>query len=825
MIRFSQLEKALNAKLYGNDAEIKHILIDSRTQFDEENSTFIALTGKNHNGHHYIENLYKAGVRKFIISENISILQNAKDTSVLLVNNTLTAFQLLVKIHREQFEYPKVAVTGITGSNAKTIIKTWLTQLTSYQYNVVSSPKSFNSQVGVPLSVWNMNSHHSLAFFEAGISQKNEMRNLKDIIQPDYGIFTNIGDAHQENFKNLIEKIEEKSILFENCKKLIYCKDHKEIDLVLTHKFNKNADKLFTWSTQTNTANIFFKTEKSFGKNTRITLTASKKNYNFFVPFTDRASLENIMHCLAWIVATETKIDDLQNLLTLLNPVSMRLELKEGIYQSTIINDYYNLDINSLKIALDFMSQQQIQNRIVVLSDILQSSFAETELYTKVSELLQLYQVKSFIGIGSKLLNNKNLFKSIPQSYYYESTDVFLKKYSEINFSKSIILIKGARVFGFEKIAETLQQKTHKTILEVNLNAITHNLNYFRTFLDSKTKIMVMVKAFSYGAGTSEIANLLAHNRVDYLGVAYCDEGIELRKTDCQLPIMVMNCSSEDFANLLQYNLEPEIYCFEILKEYLFFVSQSEYDSVNIHLKLDTGMHRLGFEEQELPELVALLKTSKVLKIKSIFSHLSGSDDTVFDNFTHEQIQKFERMCAMITTALDYQPMRHILNSAGIERFANIAQYEIVRLGIGLYGTSALSSDKTMNISTLKTRIAQIKDIHKEETVGYSRKGKLNQQSRIATISIGYADGYNRLLSNGKGKVYLHGKFAPIVGNICMDMTMIDITEIPEAKTGDEVEIFGEHISVNELAMTLNTIPYEILTNVSPRVKKIYYWE
>ena len=796
---------------------IHSIIIDSRSLLLQKNTLFIALKTQRNDGHYYIKDLYQKGVRNFLVEylpENIDAMPEA---NFILVKNTLTALQDFAAHHRQQFDYP---VLGITGSNGKTIIKEWIFELLSHQKRIIRSPKSYNSQIGVPLSVLLMKKNYDLAIFEAGISQKQEMRQLEKIILPDIGIFTNIGDAHQENFDHIDEKINEKLSLFKNSKLLIYCKDHSLIRKAIKKSINPQKTKLFTWSIKQK-ADLSIKKIIKKQQSTQITFVYEKHTSAINLPYTDNASIENALHVLAFIISQNLFNQDTASAFNKLSPVAMRLELVEGINQCTLINDTYNSDLNSIQIALDvLMRQNKHKQKSLIISDVLQSGQNEKELYEKLAQMINKVPLHRIILVGEKLHRHRNLFKGNIQNFM--DTEAFLQSKMHKNFQNEIILLKAARKFRFDRINEIMQRKNHRTVLEINMENMKHNLNYYRSLVNKNTKIMVMVKAFSYGSGSFEIASWLEQQKIDYLGVAYVDEGVELRKSGISLPIMVMNPNFESFRQLIEYKLEPEIYSFSSLHEFSKAAEKYSVYPYPIHLKIDTGMRRLGFEPKEIKKLTAKLTQYHSIKVKSVFSHLVASDEPEQDAFTKKQINDFEKVCRKIKNALGYPFYRHILNSSGIERFPH-ARFDMVRLGIGLYGISPNNQDKLKNVSTLKTHISQIKKVKAGETVGYSRAGKIKTDTQIAVLPIGYADGLNRKLSNGNGQVLLKDRFVPFIGNICMDMSMIDIGKIP-ASEDDEVIIFGENLPVGQLAKTIETIPYEIFTSVSSRVKRVYLY-
>lgn len=797
---------------------IEHLLIDSRKVIYPESSVFIAISGTRNNGHHYLNDAYTAGVRNFVVEEVPSELPGS-DVYMMKVEDSLLALQQLAAFHRGQFKCP---VVGITGSNGKTIVKEWLYHLLKDDVNIIRNPKSFNSQVGVPLSVWGMNEQHQLGLFEAGISTTGEMERLQKIIKPDIGVFTYLGSAHDEGFVSRSEKLDEKLKLFSKAQMLIYCADQQEVTqgvmrLVLSENSGLNV---VSWSRTNQDATHRFEVEYRY-QYTVITTRKGSQTISINVPFTDEASIVNACTCFAFLMAINRLSTDVLKRFEELQPVEMRMQLKEGFNNCVIINDSYNADINALQIALDFMEQQSAgYEKAVILSDLLQSGLSEQQLYQNVASLIRQRNVNRFIGIGQALQKYKPLFPA--GSLFFEDTSAFIRNFRSLDFNQQIILVKGARKFAFERISSLLEKKVHETVFEINLNAMVHNLNVYRNKLKKGVKLMGMVKAFSYGAGSYEIAKVMEYNRVDYLTVAYADEGVALRKAGIKIPIMVMNPEPVAFDSIIQHNLEPEVYNFFMLEQ---LVKACNGQEMSIHIEVDTGMKRLGFDEQELDELIELIHQYPNLRVRSVFSHLAASEEKKHDLFTHEQIQKFERMSDKLKAAFNYPILRHILNSGGIARFPD-AQFDMVRLGIGLYGIDpAEKLQKQLQVvGTLKTVISQIRTVKSHETVGYSRKGTVQRDAQIAVVAIGYADGLNRRLGNGKGYMVINGQKAPIVGSICMDMTMIDVTGIA-CREGDEVIVLGREIDINEVAAKIGTIPYEVLTGVSQRVKRVYFYE
>jgi Alr-MurF fusion protein len=812
-INIKNIVPKMNAHFQGKsqDIEIDNVSIDSRSMQNNDKSLFFALVGPNNNAHDYIKILIQQGIQNFVVDHIPEHLESK--ANFLVVENTLQTLQQFAIYYRSLFDFP---VIGITGSNGKTIVKEWLNFLLSPDYNIIRSPKSYNSQVGVPLSVISINEKHNLGIFEAGISTINEMEKLEPIIKPSIGILTNIGTAHDEGFANIGEKIKEKLKLFKNVKILIYNKNST------VAAFINSKIKTFSWSFKDKSADVLISKSTILDK-TILHISYGKKSFEFKIPFQDDASIENAIHCLMIMLNFGYDHKTIENRMDLLYPVEMRLKVKNGINNTTLIDDSYSSDFQSLKIALDFLeSQKQYKKKTIILSDIFQSGLTDQELYSKVSQLIISNKISRVICIGKTITKFKEKFIN---NLAYDSTEAFIADIENINFAGETILIKGSRDFQFEKIVAILEEKTHETVLEINLNAISHNLNFYKSKLKAGTKMMVMVKAFGYGNGGFEIAKLLEHHKVDYLGVAFADEGISLKMAGIHLPIMVLNPESTSFSAIIQHQLEPEIYSIKGLNAFLKIAEQKKLKDFPIHIKLDTGMHRLGFQEDHLEELIAILKEVKSVKVKSILSHMATSDDLKHHEFGLQQINLFEKMSSRLISEVKINPIRHILNTSGISNFPQ-AQYEMVRLGIGLYGISNDPNEQPYleNVGTLKSIISQIRTINAGESVGYGRKFMATKTTRVATIPIGYADGISRHWSNGVGFVTIHNQKAIIIGSICMDMLMVDVSDI-KCNEGDEVIIFGESPSVNFMAQQLETIPYEILTSVSQRVKRVFYRE
>ena len=796
---------------------IEHLLLDSRKIYSPSTSLFFALKGPRRDGHQFISELYNKGVKSFVVSEKIKIA-DFPEASFILVDDTLEALQRLGAFHRKQFTIP---VIGITGSNGKTIVKEWLYQLLHEKFNIVRSPKSYNSQIGVPLSVWQINSHHELAIFEAGISEPGEMDKLEKIIQPTIGILTNIGETHNENFVNREEKLTEKLKLFTHANKVIARGD----DAWITRQMLKAGTNNFFWGRNKSSDLQIVSIERE-NSQTKIILNYKNGVFDFSIPFTDDGSIENAVTCCSLMLVAGIERSYIQKKMPHLQAVSMRLELKKGINQCSIINDSYSADLSSLGIALNFLDQQSTgSKRTVILSDFLQTGLTEKKLYDEIAALLQIHNINKIIGIGKNI--TVHLKKNEKASYqFYNTTEDFINQFLSSQFKEETILIKGARVFEFERIVHALEQKVHQTVLEINLNAIAHNLKEYQKFLKPSTKIMAMVKAFAYGSGGAEIASILQYHKVDYLAVAYADEGVELRKAGINLPVMVMNPEESTFDAIIENNLEPEIYSFELLNQFDSFLKQSGLQEYPIHIEIETGMNRLGFNSGEIEKFGDVLNQANSFKIKSVFSHLAASEEASQDEFTLLQHKKFVDASNELEELLGYPFIRHIANSAAIIRHPHL-QMDMVRLGIGMYGVDIANTNslELQHVAVLKSTIAQLKYLKKGESVSYNRKGIVNRDSVIATIRIGYADGYVRHLGNGVGKMVVNGQFAPVIGTVCMDMTMIDVTGIPNAREGDEVIIFGKELSIQQIAEWASTIPYEIMTAISQRVKRVYYQE
>ncbi|MBO4267883.1 MAG: bifunctional UDP-N-acetylmuramoyl-tripeptide:D-alanyl-D-alanine ligase/alanine racemase [Bacteroidaceae bacterium] len=801
-------------------AVISWLLTDSRSLCFPSETLFFALTGPRNDGHNYIRDLYNRGVRNFVVSRLPDRMEDYSESNFLLVQDTLAALQKLAALHRKHFNIP---VVGITGSNGKTIIKEWLYQLLDPDFAVTRSPRSYNSQIGVPLSVWLLNSQTQLGIFEAGISKKDEMRNLWKIIKPTIGVLSNIGMSHQENFQSLQEKCFEKLKLFQDCDVIIYDGDNELIQNCVNRSVITARE--ISWSRKNQEKPLYIYSVVKGESSTEIRYRYIGLENSFTIPFTDDASIENALHCLAVCIFLMVPPEKITERMPLLEPLAMRLEVKDGKQGCVLINDSYNSDFSSLAIALDFMARRhddKSRGRTLILSDILQSGLSVHELYRKVAQLVENRGISRLIGIGPDISSEALRF-DVPDKHFFKTTDEFLKSGLAEQLRNELVLIKGARVFMFDRIAERLELKVHETILEVDLHALADNLDRYRSMLRPETGIICMVKASAYGSGAIEVAKTLQDRQVDYLAVAVADEGWELRKAGISTNIMVMNPERTSFNTLFDQKLEPEVYSFHLLDAIIRAAEHNGITNFPIHIKIDTGMHRLGFDVSDVPELVNRLKRQTAVIPRSVFTHFVGSDSSEFDDFTGLQIERFNTAADTVQASFKHHIIRHICNSAGIERFPKV-QYDMVRLGLGLYGINPIDNSDLETVCTLKTTILQIRELEPGETVGYGRREKILRHSRIAAIPIGYADGLDRHLGNRHAYCLVNGQKAWYVGNICMDVCMIDVTGI-ECKEGDPVEIFGKDLPVHVLSDILDTIPYEVISTVSIRVKRVYYTE
>ena len=832
------------------DAQIGWLLTDSRSLCFPEETLFFALSSSRNDGHKYIPDLYRRGVRNFVVSNNylqegnhnfqFSIVNSQfENANFLVVPSPLAALQRLAERHRDEFDIP---IIGITGSNGKTMVKEWLYQLLLPSQKIVRSPRSYNSQIGVPLSVWLLNEQTEVGIFEAGISQPGEMYALRDIIQPTIGVLTSLGAAHQENFRSMEEKCMEKLELMHDTEAMVYCSDNDIVSRCI-RRMQYKGEKV-AWSRCDENVAFFVKSVES-GKRkdeSRITYIYQCEENTYAIPFIDEASIENSITCAAVALHLGLTPSQLADRMPRLEPVAMRLEVKQGQHGCILINDSYNSDINSLDIALDFMQRRQVSppeffaeqsgeaergggrgglNKTLILSDIFQTGIVPETLYAQVSDLCVKRGIDKFIGIGPELTAQADRIHIVHKQFFAD-VNHFLASSAFNDLHDELILLKGARPFGFDKITEQLEQKVHETILEVNLNAVVENLNYYRSFLKPETKMVCMIKADAYGAGAVEIAKTLQDHRVDYLAVAVADEGVNLRKAGITANIMIMNPEMTAFKTMFDYDLEPEVYSFRLLDALIKAARKEGITGWPVHIKLDTGMHRLGFDPvDDMFKLIDRLKHQNAIIPRSVFSHFVGSDSDDFDAFSARQFELFEHGSQKLQSAFSHKILRHMDNSAGIEHFPE-RQMDMCRLGLGLYGVDPRDNRMLSTVSTLKTTILQLRHVPAGDTVGYSRKGKIERDSVIAAIPIGYADGLNRHLGNRHGYCLVHGQKAEYVGNICMDVAMIDVTDIP-CQEGDQVEIFGEHLPVTVLSDVIDTIPYEVLTAVSNRVKRVYF--
>ena len=807
------------------EKNVEYLCTDSRKILYPERSLFFALKTERADGHKYIKNCYDKGVRSFIVAEDIDVKQYP-EAGFIKVNDTLAVLQKLAAYHRTHLNrqpttdnrQPFIPIIGITGSNGKTIVKEWLYQLLQADERIVRSPKSYNSQIGVPLSVWEMSEAHTLGIFEAGISQKGEMENLAAIIQPTIGIFTYLGDAHKEGFSNVEEKVQEKCKLFNTAHTIIYPSES-------LGKYIKKANekKYISWG-KDETDDLKVLHETIIQQETILQVQWKNKIITLHIPFTDKASVHNALICCCVCLHLGMREEILATRIQQLEPVGLRLEIKKGIQGCTLLNDAYTADLNSLEIALHLLLQQT-SNKCIIISDFILPENDKESTYQSIAGLIHQAKIERVITIGKD--SEKFLQPILSQNIstlHFGNTDALIQQIQQLHFFNEAILIKGARKFELERLLPYLEQQVHETLLEINLSAIARNLQLIRSKLKRNTKIMAVVKAFSYGSGSYEIARLMAFHRVDYLAVAFADEGVALRKAGIELPILVMNADIHAMDAITNWQLEPEIYSFSFLQSFSKHLEKEGLHNYPVHIKIDTGMHRLGFMEHEWQDLALKFKEHQLLTIKSVMSHLVASEDPTTDSFTFLQGAKFERACDIIQRSCHYSFIRHLNNTSGILRHPSL-QYEMVRLGIGLYGVGSADQDGMEPAIRFVSSIAQIKDVAAGETVGYNRQGLLQRRSKIAIVRVGYADGFPRNLSNGKGWMVIRGQKAPVIGAVCMDMTMLDVTDILDVSEGDAVEIFGHHISVSTLAKQADTIPYEILTGISQRVKRVYFEE
>lgn len=811
----------IGAHHYGeNAADVAFILTDSRSLCFPEETLFFALQTNRNDGHKYIPELYQRGVRNFVVTDvPADRAETYPDANFLKVSNTLKALQRLAERHRDEFDIP---VVGITGSNGKTMVKEWLYQLLSPEMFVTRSPRSYNSQIGVPLSVWLMDEHTQVGVFEAGISKPGEMAALRAIIRPTIAVLTNLGTAHQENFSSMEAKCREKLVLFHDARTVVYDADDAIVRRIVSE--TDIQGETIAWSRRDKNAAFYVSEVKKEDAMSVVSYIYKGVAGRYSLPFIDAASVSNSIICAVVALQLGLSRDALDRRMRLLEPVAMRLEVKEGQHGCTLINDSYNSDINSLDIALDFMNRRpdhKGRRHTLVLSDIYQSGKASRELYKEVSDLALKRDVEKFIGIGPQLCAQAEEIQ-LPEKFFFHTVDQFIHSEVFRSLHNEVILLKGARKFGFDQVTELLVKKVHETILEVNLNNVVENLNHYRSFLKPTTKLVCMIKADAYGSGSVEIAKTLQDHRVDYLAVAVADEGVTLRRNGITANVMIMNPEMTAFKTMFDYDLEPEVYSFRLLEALIRAAEKEGITDYPVHVKLDTGMHRLGFDPTaDMKRLIDRLKHQNAIIPRSVFSHFVGSDSDAFDDFSARQFALFDAGSKQLQAAFSHKILRHMDNSAGIEHFPE-RQMDMCRLGLGLYGVDPRTNAMLQNVSTLKTTILQMHCVKAGETVGYSRKGVIEHDSLIAAIPIGYADGLDRRLGNRRCYCLVNGKKAPYVGNICMDVAMIDVTGI-DCREGDSVEIFGDHLPVTVLSDVLETIPYEVLTGVSTRVKRVYF--
>lgn len=821
MYTVREISKIVGGKIHGisQDDQVDRFVTDTRKSGFSNHCLFIALAGPNYNGHHYITDAYQQGIRAFLISEKMP--SNIHDATYIEVSDTLKAFQKLAAFHLKSL---KIQVIAITGSNGKTIVKEWLYQMLNLTFNAVRSPKSYNSQIGVPMSALLAEKQHQYGIFEAGISQKGEMKKIEEILHPKYGIFTNIGDAHSSGFTDVYQKIEEKLKLFEKTQTLIYCKDHASLDKTIQSWAKNHKIQLVNWSMKSQADLAIYQIEE--GRNgKKISAIFNHKVVTLELPFKDPTSIENAVQC--WLMALLLGIpnEKIKRSASQLAHLDMRLYQTEGMGETQLIHDYYNSDLSSLEMAIDFLSRQQIKpKKTVILSDLEQNDLSPAKLYRKVARLLSVKKIDRVIGIGKHLFKMKFVFKT-PEQDFFEDMPSFLEAFPNLKWHQESILIKGARSFRFEQIGRILQRRQHETRFEINLSRLEENYNFFKSRLKERTKIMAMVKAYSYGSGTHEVAKMLHYKHADYLAVAYTDEGIHLRQAGISTPIMVLNPQSEQFSLMEEYHLEPVLYSFGILQDLIHALKSASVTAMNVHLEFDTGMHRLGFDKKDTKLLAEWLDTLKGIRVLSVFTHLASSESKSGTDFTHQQIEVFEKVCKSLKKLLGYDFIRHAANTGGILHHPEAA-FNMVRLGIGLYGIDPSGEHHTglQVVGRLVSYISQIRLVPAGEGIGYGSLSPAEIDRNIGVVAIGYADGVDRRLSCGKGYFTVHGQKAPIVGNVCMDMTMIDLTGVP-CKEGDEVVVMGEDPTLEAIAAITGTIPYEILTGISERVKRIFIQE
>jgi len=811
--------KESETRIVEGEAYISWLSTDSRNLPDAREALFFALDGTLHNGHNFIEDAHSKGVINFVVNQHYRIPDNIH-ANFFIVPDTLVALQQIAAYHRKRFD--NIDIVAITGSNGKTTIKEWLAQMMDYK-KVVKSPKSYNSQTGVAFSVWQIENDHQLGIFEAGISKPGEMELLERMIKPTVGILTNIGDAHAAGFNDDQHKLDEKIKLFSDAEVIIYNSDSEIIQNTIPLRYPEK--KLISWGfsglsnyiriTELITQNNFAEVHFLHGGTEKV----------MYLPFSDQASVQNVMHCVTYMLWSGVDVEFIQKKVNQLHNLPMRLELKSGIGGSILINDTYNADIQSLKVALEFLSQQAGNlPKVLIISEFDQIGIDDQEFLGVLVDLLQKESIEHIYFVGHIRDENASFFDMVVTCSFYKTTDDLLKQIKKLDLEGKAILIKGARRFALDRVVDALSDLGHSVVMETDFHALDHNLRFFSSRISDHTGIIAVIKASAYGSGSHELGKFLEFKKVNYLAVAFVDEGISLRKSGITLPIMILNPEVHLTDDFIEWNLEPEIYSISFLKSVIESLPENNNSPLKIHLKLDTGMRRLGIGEHETGSLIHVLKNQSRIEVATIFTHLTSSEDESHDDWTHEQISKFERMYDQISHILGYKPARHVLNTAGILRFPQY-HFELVRLGLGLYGIDVTGKFAGIleKVHTLKAKVIQIKEVEKEQSVGYSRKGVMSERGEIAIVNIGYADGLLRGSGNGKYSVMINHKLYSIIGNVCMDLTIIELGHQSGVKIGDDVIIFGKQQPIEELARINQTIPYEILCRISPRVKRLYF--
>lgn len=804
------ISEGISCQLVGSgSAVVDHLAIDSRQLHPHDSTLFVAIKGSHHDGHAHVQEMYDAGTRCFVVERPDGLPQ---DANYLVVDDSLRALQMLAIWHRSSSQITSV---GITGSNGKTIVKEWLNELIGDSKSVIRSPGSWNSQIGVALSIWRIEERHTIGLFEAGISRPNEMDRLKEMIAPQMGIFTNLGPAHSEGFESDKHKAAEKAQLFSECESVVCCRDHQVVvDALLNAGLGE--ERLLTWSRQGKAPmQILSEEETAYGK--KCIVRYEGKAHELDIPFSDDASAENIFHAVLAGLALGVTFRVLKERVRELQPLDMRLQLIEGKGGSTILNDAYSNDPISLNIALDRLRAiASSRSKVAILSTMEDVRKNDLGANSALAEMLRRAELEKVYVIGP----NPDSYKGAGITLHYPDTEALLRSIKEEEFVGKAILIKGSRKYQLERIVERLRAKSHGAVLEVNLSAIKHNLDTYRDLLDERTSVMVMLKAFGYGGGATEIARLLEYEKIDGIGVAYATEGVQLRQDGITTPILVMNTADTGWDVFNRFELQPTVHSIPQLSSLIAYMDAGG-GVIDIHLELDSGMNRLGIKKSELDGLLDLIRVKSKVYISSVFSHLAASDSEIHDDFTNEQIDTFNNMFEHISKVLGYAPKRHILNSSGISRHSD-HQMDMVRLGIGLYGYDGTLERNTLRPAlSLSAAISQIKHVREGESVGYGRSYIADRDTRIAVLPIGYADGLRRTLSNGVGNFWIGNKAVPIVGKVCMDMTMIDVTNVT-CEVGTQAWLFDERRGMDDLCAALETIPYEVLCSLSTRIERRY---